>query len=269
MALLDELRQASEIARNREQLEKERTQRLQEIYDKEVNPKIEMIYNYLKELEEHLNYLKPDIRADYKISGYGVLENLKQTAYHMEKGRKEKLKKVQFSFRCESEEELTFTVEGKKQLHAIMEEMDRAGIRYGCKRERGGNNEVVGADISVESIVPVSFEFKGEYETSGIVMTIRNYDDLICQKSYLNPQQIDDNFLGELGKYIVREENSFLKIDLPDVQKEYFQELVREARIERQKELFLAELREKDEMEKNKKNNLIVKLKSVKNPFAR
>lgn len=269
MALLDELRQASEVAREKEQLEKESAHRLREIYDKEVNPRIERIYNYLKELELHLNYLKPDIRVDYNISGYGTLADLRQTGYHMEKGRKEVLKKVQFSFRCESGEELTFSVEGKKKLHAIMEEMDRAGIRYGCKRDRGGNNEVIGADITVEAVVPVSFEFKGELETSAIVMTIRNYEDLLWQQSYLNPQQVDDTFLDELGKYIVRKENDFLKIDLPNVEKAYFQRLVREARIERQKELFLADEREKDELEMNKKNSLVARLKSVKNPFAR
>jgi len=269
MALLDELRQASKAARNKEQLEKESAHRLREIYDKEVNPRIERIYNYLKELEEHLNYLKPDIRVDCNISGYGTLTDLRQTGYHMEKGRKEVLKKVQFSFRCESEGELTFSVEGKKKLHALMEEMDRAGIRYGCKRERGGNNEVIGADITVEPVVPVSFEFKGEFETSGIIMTIRNYEDLLWQKSYLNPQQVDDTFLDELGNYIVRKENGFLKMDLPNVEKAYFQRLVRDARMERQNELFLAEEREKDEQETNKKNSLVARLKSVKNPFAR
>lgn len=269
MALLDELRQASEVARNQEQLEKERACHLQEIYDKEVNPKIEMIYNYLKELEGHLNYLKPDIKVDYDISGYGVLEGLRQGSYHMEKGRKEVLKKVQFSFKCESEGELTFSVEGKKKLHTLMEEMDRAGIRYSCKRERGGNNEVIGADIAVESVVPVSIEFKGERETSGIVMTLRNFDDLLWQKSYLNPLQIDDNFLDELGKFIIRKENSFMKMELPSAEKKFFQELVRNARMERQKEMFLAEERDREEEEIKKKNGLLFKLKNVKNRFIR
>ena len=261
MGLLDELRQESESAKNREATEKERARKLKEAYDTEVNPKIEKAYQYLKELEEHLNYLKPDISVDYEFPGFGVLEALKQGEYGMVKGRQEILKQVPFKFLCKSKDNLTFKVEGKKQLHNIMQELDRAGIRFSAKKARGSNNDVIGAEMNVEPVIPVSILFEGVLETSGINLTITNYDHFFSATTFLNPEQVTDEFLDELGKYILRKPNTFLKSTLADEKKIEIQNMVREAEARRLREFREAELREQEELLAKKDASLIGRLK--------
>jgi len=269
MGLLDELRQETEAAKAREETDKQRHERLVDIYDTEVNPKIEMLYTFLKELEEHLNYLKPEIFVGYDIPGYGRLENMKQGKYAMEKGRREILKKVPFKFTCSEFGPLTYEVEGKEKLSHVMDELQQAGIRYSCKKNRGGNDEVVGAIMEIEPSIPVSIVFEGVLETSGITMTITNFEDIMWTTTYLKPEFITDNFLDELGKYIMRKESNFLRQDLSEDNKGHIREMVDEANRQREQEIRLAEEREYEEMLKQKQNSLIERIKKVKNPFAK
>jgi len=261
MGLLDELRQESESVKDRESAEKERAKKLNEIYDTEVIPKIEMIYRYLQELEEHLNYLKPDIPVDYEMPGFGMMEDLKQCEYGMEKGRREVLKQVPFKFVCKSNGNVNFRVDGVKKLNGIMQELDRAGIRFTCKKIRSGNNDVVGGDLEVVPAIPVTFMFEGDLELSGINLTISNYDNLFTTTTFLKPEQITDEFLDELGKYILRKPSIFLKSTIDDEKRAQIQNMVREAEMRRQKELKDAELREQEELLAVKDSTLLARLK--------
>jgi hypothetical protein len=263
MGLLDELRQEAASAKSREQEQRERMQRLREIYATEVNPRIEELYRYLKELEEHLNYLKPDVWVDYELPGFGVVSDLRQGNYSMEKGRKEQVHRVPFSFSCSSEGELKYKVEGEKRVRTVMEELTAAGMRYTTKKIRGDNNDVIGADFIVECSVPVKIMFEGVLETSGITMTIKNYDDLYTHTSYLKPFQVNEEFLDELGKFILRKPNRFLKLDLDEDNLDQIRGMVRTAEQQRQHELELAEMRERQELEEQRKHSLLGRLKTV------
>lgn len=148
-----------------------------------------------------------------------------------------------------------------KQLFNIMQELDRAGIRFTCKKSRGVNHEVTGADIEIEPVIPVSVLFEGMLETSAINLIITNYDNLFSSTKVLDPEQITDEFLDELGKYILRKRNIFLKSTLDDEKKAEIQNMVREAEARRLKELRDAELREREELLARKNNTFMGKLK--------
>jgi len=148
MGLLDQLRQESDSAKNAEQQEKEK------------------LYAYLQELEEHLNYLKPDIRVNYEIPGFGHLYGLLKGGYHLDKGRSEVLKRVPFKFKCSSNDKIKLNVDGNRKLNLITEALDQHGLSYVSRSKHDANNTVYGAEITLETRVPVTIVFTGVIETT-------------------------------------------------------------------------------------------------------
>jgi len=237
MGLLDQLREESSSAKSSEQKEKLRLEELQKSYDSIVTPKLEQIWSFLKELEQHLNYLKPEVYVDYEVAGFGTFKNLNQAHYKMEKGRKNILKRIPFRYICDSNDTLHLSIEGNRKLAAVIEELDRIGLKYQCKKQRDANNEVFAGEIEVQASVPVSITFEGVVETASIQLTVKNYDSLTTSKTFLNPEHIDAEFLDQLGLFILRKENSFLKKELSEEEKQQFRKMVKDAEQERVHEL--------------------------------
>ena len=44
---------------------------------------LQLIYNYLHDLVQQINFVNPEVRTQIKIDGLGMLENLKQQDYHL------------------------------------------------------------------------------------------------------------------------------------------------------------------------------------------
>lgn len=236
MGLLDQLREESSSAKSTEQKEKQRQEELQKSYDSNVTPKLEQIWAFLKELEQHLNYLKPEVYADYEVAGFGTFKNLNQAYYKMEKGRKNILKRIPFRYSCDSNDTLQLSIEGNRKLAAIIEELDRIGLKYQCKKQRDADNEVFAGEIEVQASVPVSITFEGIVETASIQIIVKNYDSLTTSKTFLNPEHIDDEFLDQLGRYILRKENNFMKKELSEEEKQQFRKMVKDAEQQREQE---------------------------------
>ncbi len=249
MGLLEQLRQKTIQAQSAEKKEHKRCADLQKYYDKEVNPKVELVYDFLKELEQHLNYLQPDIAVDYQVPAVGRMTNLVQSDYQMNKGRREVLSRVAFQFTCQSKNHLNITLEDNPKINQLIEKLDRYGLRYDCHKTRNEQHQVSSADILIYARVTVCLVFVGVVETGGIELNISNYQELGTIKSYLTPAQIDNAFLDELGKFIMRKDNLFLKHELTNDQKEFFKELVRKEKIQRREELSVATILEKNSQE--------------------
>jgi hypothetical protein len=182
--------------------------------------------------------------VDYEIPGLGILVGMTQSNYEMDKGRSQVLTRIPFRFECKSEDSLRGKVDGASKTSAVIEELNRAGVKYESKLKRDNDNEVYGSTIEVQGYVRVTITFVGVKETGAIELYIKNYDNLTQVHSLLNPDQINDAFLEELGKFILRQPNQFMKHELSAEQKAQLAEMVKKANDEREKELREAEARE-------------------------
>ena len=61
----------------------------------------------------------------------------------------------------------------------------------------------------MDAYIPVSFEFEADFDNARINMRMRNVDTLGSSRVVFEPSQIDENFMDELGKLMVRESSKF------------------------------------------------------------
>jgi hypothetical protein len=250
MGVLDKIRQMAETAKSAEEAQAQQETALRARYEQKVLPAMEKIFSFCVEIEQHLNYIKPDIRASYDIPGFGLLNNVQQGNYQISKGRKQFLEKIPFHFSCTSPQTITRGIQDNRELSAALERLDRAGLKYECKKSLGRDNQPRGGVIDLIGYVPISIVFKGQMDSADIHCTIKNYFVIDQIRSVFQPEAINDAFFEEFGNFILREKNNFLTVELSEQQRAHFSDLVKqekeqerlrelEARLERERELEL------------------------------
>jgi hypothetical protein len=237
MSTLDHIRQLAQEARTAEEDKVKRHAELLARFSANVQPSLEKVFSFLVEMEEHLNYLKPEILVDYSVPGFGELKGLRQGDYRMPKGRKDLLERVVFSFSCSSEGEVIRKTDDNRRLSSVVERLDEYGLSYDVRKVIDENKRPQGGKIILQRTVPVTISFSGSLNDTTIELGIKNYFGFKNLKSTLQPDEISDQFIDELGKFILREENSLMTVRLTKEQRQHVSRLVEEDKAEKARRL--------------------------------
>ena len=164
---------------------------------------LQTIYKYLHELVEQLNFVQPDIVTNMKVDDFGELENLKQGNYHLFMESSSNRELVSFNFSLNNDSQLEFealnTIETKEQLEALTTQ--GLLVSYTSKTP---------LKVSIPGHIPVSLEFKSDFEESNIQVSISNFSRLATEHYSLNSDDISEELLNDIGNYILRNNASFM-----------------------------------------------------------
>jgi hypothetical protein len=85
------------------------------------------------------------------------------------------------------------------------------GIVFDYKEEADEEQSFKRAIFLFKPKIQVLFEFIGNFEASNIALTVTNFKELGSKNVYtLQPDEVDQVFLDELAKYILREPNKLV-----------------------------------------------------------
>lgn len=250
MSLLDDLRRQTDALKAREEGERKRQEQLETIYREELLPKMEYIYTYLYELGEHLNYIKPDIVANYELQDHGKLGDLRQSTYKVVADSRRNMTRINFGFRCEAEgaDAMEIIIEGKKNTDRYNDYLRRTGLKYNLAQIRDEFATVTHGVFTIERRVMVTFTFIANIAESCIDLTIRNFNSFESFKRQIQPSQITEAYMEDLGRFVIREQSQFLRLDISEAHRRRIQALLHEEAARREAEL--AQLDAAVEMEK-------------------
>lgn len=169
-----------------------------------VRPGMRAVYDYLSQLVEQLNIHSPEGSVSYDVEGYGALSNLKQVDYKLTTENVDDLEKFTLSFDCKGDGPHKFQRKTKDGVQRQKEYLWSHGLRFESKLSIDG----VGT-FSLRPNVPVTFEFSTDSKEPAIRLQITNHDILGRTIYRYKPEMIDDEFLDELAKYVLRRPNQF------------------------------------------------------------
>jgi len=241
MGLLDDLRQQSENLKSKEQQEKERQAKLHEHYRQALQPKMIQIYKFLNEFAEHLNFIKPDIQIPYQLNAEGLLVTLKQENYKIQVDSVEQTKLVNFRFECTNPKDLAFVAGDKQSIDKNIEYLQRYNLQFQCKRNKDEKFNVTNAQFSVKCIVPIVFVFKANIENSSIDLICTNFETLGSSRHAFKAHHFTEKFFDDLGRYILRQNPEFLKLNISEDAIEQIRAQIAEEQRQRLEELKQAE----------------------------
>lgn len=233
MGLLDELKQQAESLREAEEAKQRSAEERAAEVRAQLGPALAQIHRYLVELIEPLKVLKPDIVVDFPLPGSGMLRGLRQGEYEVVAGGSP-LESVVVRYTLRNDRRAEFELKGIASLETWLENLKRQGLEVHSARLTDGTATGLRAQVAIEGFVPVGLRFKMDLENGVLLLIVRNYDDLVDRRHVIRPEQVDGEFLEELGKYILRKPNRFLRREVPTEVRERLRKRLEEDK--RQKE---------------------------------
>ncbi len=206
MGILDNLKKQAEALRGRVSNGNGAAE-LAEFNHSAVVSSLRSIHSFLHDVVEQLYVVAQDINIEYEIPEVGSLTGLKQGRYEL-----------QSTTRGEMEVTLSYFLYQDGETKFDVPEENAELIQHGLREnglwvvtEKNSRPQEGFTLLSVKSQVPVRFIFREDFAESVIKLRVENYEVPGSQEFSLHPDQVNDAFLDELGKYVLRMKNAFMR----------------------------------------------------------
>lgn len=263
MGILDDLKNQSEIQKAGEATEAQRQADLLKFYQENIHPKMLLVYTFLSEFTEHLNYMKTETEVSYPVHPDGSEQVFKQSDYKVMIDSATEVKEINLRFYCKLDEPLTFELENSDRVQRFTDVLHSFRIDFDRSDNKGSNYELISSKVKIVGHIPVNIILQGDIENSSIHLILNNFEKPGVSKHTYRERHLTEEFIDDLGKFILRQNPMFLKLDIADEDKEKIRQNIQADMNQRQQEIEEAERLLKLEEDKVKEK------KSWKNLFKK
>lgn len=263
MGILDDLKNQSEVQKANEEKEKQRQADLLKFYQENLHPKLLQLYTFLNELIEHLNYIKTETNVLYPVIPDGSMQEFQQSDYKVTIDSATEVKEINLRFFCSLKEPLVFELENSERIQRYADVLHSYRIEFDRTDNKNSNYELVSAKFKVIGPIPVNIVLQGDVASSSIHLLLSNFEKPGASKHTFKERHITEEFIDNLGKFILRQNPEFLKLDIADEHKDIIRQNIQEDLKQRQQELEeadkLLELEKEQQAEKKSWKNIFKK----------
>jgi hypothetical protein len=194
-----------------------------------IRPRMAEVYGYLKELTNHLNYLKHETTVNYTIPRYAELKARLNPDYRMTISKDEDQVRIQLSLEAEITKDSAPVV--KLEGQQILEDMESFLLERGLSAKESPRynqaGEIVGATVQVFGVIKLRGIIQATVDSPDICFQFTNFDMLGTSSRQVKAEQIDEEFLDRLGRYVARDDDSYLRELLADGVRDNLREEIR------------------------------------------
>jgi hypothetical protein len=252
MSFLDDLKKEAEQVKQQKDQTLTSSQAQRELVVGAVRPRLKKLYEYLKETCGQLNVVNPDVHMSFQVRGFGKLGPLRQHDYKVTAENPDSLNKFTVSFVCSRPDQIKFQVEGKDTAVAQKEYLWSCNLRFTSKLTADGDGV-----FFMDAFVPITLEFEADLETAKVHFQVRNLEALGATRMVYDPDMIDDEFMEELAKWIVRKDNRFQELSGNTISKMTRMELAQRVQMDKLNRDLEASSNGAHEVKKKKKKGLL------------
>lgn len=263
MGILDDLKNQSDIQKADEASEAQRQAELLKFYQENLHPKMLQLYTYLNELTEHLNYVKTGTTASYPIQPDGSMQEFQHANYKVTIDSAKEVKEINLRFDCLLEEPLIFELENSERILRYTDVLHSYRIEFDRTDNKDSDYQLISAKFKVIGPISVNIVLQGDIDASSIHLLLNNFEKPGTSKHTYKERHITEEFIDDFGKFILRENPMFLKLDIEDEHKEQIRQNIQADLKRRQQEMEEADRLLEIEQAKEKEN------KSWKNIFKK
>jgi len=262
MGILDELKNQSGIQEAVDKEELLNQTDLQKYYQENIQPKMLQLYSFFTEFTEQLNLMTPTL-VSYPVKPDGGMLEFEQSGYKVTADNVQEPKNINFSFVCSLKAPSVFKIENIERIERYSDLLTAFRIKFERTDEKNRDYELLGASFKVIGLMPVNVILQVNLETFSIDLVLNNFEMPGKHKYVYKDSQITSKFIDDLGRYIIRQNPDFMKLDIDDEDKEKIRQNIQAEIQRRQQELEEAErllkLEEDQEAEKKSWKNIFKK----------
>jgi hypothetical protein len=217
MSVLDELRKKADEKKAAEQQQAATNEKLEQIYQSKMLPKMQLIFDSFQETINYLNFLEEPIQIKDYCPKYPQFGNLSQSNYKINTDGRigladyNRLMQVNVSFFCEALGEFSYRLESDPLIEKEISFLQSKRLFFDWKHK-----STVGGYCTlfiVQRKIPVFFRVEVDYQNSLFKVSIKNHENLKSFSKSFTPEQVDNDFLDALLSYFLRKDNRFVKVD--------------------------------------------------------
>lgn len=195
---------------------------------------IELMFAQLCTFAEGLNQLDAKVPVSYDIEGMGTLADLRQCDYTVEE-RSCAQPSFDFRARCAGSHPLSCVVSTRAERDALQEELRELGLIH-----RADDLSTWRYAVTVKPEVQVCLTFLPSASGRSIRVEVNNLSRLGQELFSIQPDQVSEDLLNELGKMVLRRENRFARLSGNAVPEEVRRQLQARVQARRSRQAKLA-----------------------------
>jgi hypothetical protein len=200
MSILETLKRQAQAIRNQQDKLSDRPQSLEDFTRATVVDALKRLHDYLHELLEQVSVVSPDVVVEFPLMSIHTMTGLRQGGYDLVYECRPNSEVVILRFSLQNDEDYEIALDDEESAGEMLDELNRHGLMSSLSERQGAGN------ITVQGYVPVSLEFDADFATHTISFTSTNFSQLGSESLSITPEQVDEEFLDGLGKYLLRTE---------------------------------------------------------------
>lgn len=265
MSFLDELKKEAEQRRTLTKDSQQHQESQHKTYLATIQPKIKQLHDYLTDLTEQLNFVKPEILVDYHLESFGTISGLRQEDYFLSVDNPVETHLLSLSFACVTDKVIRFDRDNEKTIERIKDYLWSHNLRFEYKESRNMQHRLYRGYFTLNGRISIMMSFSIDME-GVITLTSKNFEGLGVVKYTFQANEINEAFLDGVAKWIVRKPNPFTeahgKYQVADEARQQLQKQLQEEKRLRQLEIEARELELKKEAELKANRSGLSRLKS-------
>jgi hypothetical protein len=235
VGLLDDLKREADKAREARDAEEARRLERERIYRSAIVPGLASIYRYLMEIIEHLKEVKWIVNAVYDIPGLGVIDTFRQEDYRIFIDSHETPKKINFFCTCNVPEERKYQVSTDK-IEDARQFLTVNNIIFSDWPLRSGGGQITTMVVQAKLRIRVGLLVEADIDSSRIRVLSHNLEGLAHREYFFGPSAIDEDWLDDLGHYLLRKKPFLGKQEMTLEARERLRRFLEQERVQRLRE---------------------------------
>lgn len=247
MSVLDELRKKADEKKAAEQRQAMHEDLLEQVYQIQILPKMQLIFDNFKETIDYLNFLDEPIKVNNYCEKFPQFGELAHSNYKINTDGRiglanyDRLMQVNISFLCEGKGDFSYRLESEPVIEKEVTYLQAKRLFFDWKRV-ASTNGVPAAQFTIQRKIPIAFRVEVDYSHSKIKVAIKNHENLQSFSKSYGADELDDKFVERLLSYFLRKNREFVKTEeLSEASKEMIKASVRIAAINKKREEQLAQ----------------------------
>jgi len=217
---LKSLKTESSSLRQTQAQEEARIEAIRKLYKQDVNPRLQKLYRFLKQVVDHLNFLNKNIVADYKFPVIGAVKNFKQSNYITTVDDTDEIGRIELLFNCLLEKPIVRVIQSTAEVTKLKDFLGEHLIHFDSHTSYSPSGRAIGVRFEIESQIPVQFTFTVEMDTLDIDLDIYNFLHIGHHRITFRPHELNNDLNDRIGKFIVRQDLGLIKLGMTGEDKE-------------------------------------------------
>jgi hypothetical protein len=182
------------------------------LYDVSPIVALQRIHDYLEQSVDSFQEQSGMRSFNLLVHEFGMLGGLKQGDYKLQQLVRGQNLEVELGFTLSRRENASFTIPyGPVSEQHIIKLLKNDGVRIVRSRVLGSAGDNQQLNFEIKARIPVRFQFEADCENGVLRLAVHNFEILGIERYIIQPQQVDNEFLNQLGRFISRRRNVFLQ----------------------------------------------------------